>query len=76
MLIALGTLIILIGAAVLGSNLGSTYSAVDRLHVDSSALDRLENAGQITDISLAIIGVGVLILGVGLALLIRRLLRS
>lgn len=75
-LIGLGTLIILIGTAVLGSNLGNTYSAVDRLHVDNSALDRLENAGQITDISLAIMVAGALILAAGIALLIRRLIRS
>jgi len=75
-LIALGVLVILIGTALLGSNLGNTYSAVERLHTDSSALDRLENAGQVTDISLLIMVVGAVILAAGIALLVRRLVRS
>lgn len=32
-LIGLGAIIISIGAALLGANLGDTYSAVERLHI-------------------------------------------
>ena len=75
-LIGLGEVILSAGTALLGANLGDTYAAVDRLHRDSGALDRLEYAGQITDVSLIIMMIGGVVLAAGIVLLVRRLARS